>query len=36
MEETQPEDSNMHGHEIDSDKHDMIDVLRRKIMARRR
>lgn len=32
---SQPEDSNRHGHEIDSDDHDMVESVRRKISARR-
>lgn len=32
---SQPEDSNEHGHEIDSDKHDMIDSIRKKVAAKR-
>lgn len=32
----QPMDSNEHGHEIDSDEHDMVDLIRRKMMSRRR
>lgn len=36
MEATQPEDSNLHGHEIDSDEHDMVSAIRRKMMSRRR
>lgn len=30
----QPMDSNEHGHEIDSDKHDMIESIRKKIKAK--
>jgi hypothetical protein len=32
---SQPEDSNEHGHEIDSDDHDMIDQIRSKMKSRR-
>lgn len=33
----QPEDSNEHGHDLsDEDEHDMVDQIRRKIMAKRR
>lgn len=31
----QPSDSNEHGHEIDSDKHDMIDMIRSKMKRQR-
>lgn len=31
----QPEDSNMHGRDIESDEHDMVDSIRRKMRTRR-
>lgn len=32
---TQPMDSNEHGHEIDSDDHDMVEAIRRKMASKR-